>query len=156
MENRISISIPPAELQQVRDAFATINTIMGQYFAELSKGKAKHLARMSDGTLPFVQKATEFAESNPQFNPPFLDVVEMRKDLEAYIQLKPFFVAAEQLQDDFTNTSTLAGAEAYDQARIFYNSVKYAAKMGIAGAQALYDELRKRYESQGDRKGPEM
>tara|TARA_R110002020_G_scaffold70934_1_gene183740 strand:+ start:219 stop:695 length:477 start_codon:yes stop_codon:yes gene_type:complete len=151
MENLISIVIPEADIQKVRMDIKDIQTTMGPYFTSLTKGRAKRLTKMADATLPFVEKAAEFASTDPQFNPPFLEVDEMKKDLDAYKQLKPFMTALEQLLDEFKYTISLTGAEAYDQARIYYNSVKYAAKMGVPGAQAIYDELRKRFESQGQR-----
>ncbi|TXE10292.1 hypothetical protein [Algoriphagus aquimarinus] len=149
MENLISIVIPEADIIKVRGDIQDIQTTMDPYFTSLTKGRAKRLTKMADGTLPFVEKATEFAISNPQFNPPFLEVEEMKKDLDAYKQLKPFMVALEQLLESFKYTISLTGSEAYDQARIYYNSIKYAAKMGVPGAQAIYDELRKRFEHQG-------
>lgn len=149
IENRISIQIPPADIQKVRDAFATIQEVMGPLYAKITKAQKTHLSKMSDGSLPFVQKALEFAETTPQFNPPFMDVGELRKDLVAYEQLKPFFVSATSLTDDFKSTYMLAGAEAYQMARLYYASVQLAARMGVPGAQAIYDELKKRYEAPG-------
>lgn len=151
MENRISIVIPEEDIQKVKSSLAEIQQIMAPYFASIAKGRAKRMVQMADGTLPFVEKSAEYAVSNPQFNPPFLEVEELKKDLAAFKQLKPFLTALEQLFDEFKDTVALAGSEAYDQARIYYNSVKYAAKMGVNGSEAIYDDLSKRYQSQGQR-----
>ena len=38
---------------------------------------------MSDGAVPFVTKAVEYAEDNAAFVPAFVDVAELKKDVAA-------------------------------------------------------------------------
>lgn len=79
MENRISITIPEADLQVMRDALNTIRETMGQYFSSLTPEQRRRLAKMSDGTEPFVEKVMEYSVTDPQFNPPYMDVAELKK-----------------------------------------------------------------------------
>lgn len=55
-ENVISIEIPEAELQTVRDALATIRTTLAPYVLALTPEQRKTIPKMSDGTEPFVDK----------------------------------------------------------------------------------------------------
>lgn len=146
MENRISITIPEVDLQVMRDALNTIRETMGQYFSSLTPEQRRRLAKMSDGTEPFVEKVMEYSVTDPQFNPPYMDVAELKKDLDAYSQLKPFVTAASQLEDELSDTAMLAGSEAYAAALSYYNSVKMASKLNVNGAKAIYEDLRKRFE----------
>ena len=145
-ENRISIQIPPADLQIVRDALKLIRKTLERYLISLTPEQRKRLAKMSDGTEPFVSKVLDFSESDTEFNPPFMDVAELRKDLEVYTQLYPLYIASKQLANELSDTSMLAGSEAYVASLSYYNSVKMGAKMNVNGAKAIYDTLSKRFE----------
>jgi hypothetical protein len=50
-----------------------------------------------------------------------------------------------QLEEGINDTQMTAGSEAYQAALIFYNSAKVAATQGIAGAKAVYEQLKKRF-----------
>lgn len=149
MENRISIQIPEDVLQEIRECLTRARTLFAPYAQSLTPRDRQKLAKMSDGTEAFVMKVMEFAVTDPQFNPPYMDVAELKKDLDAYFLLKPFDTISNQLSDEFSDTVMMAGSEAYITALTYYNSVKMAARMNVPGAKAIYEELRKRFESNG-------
>lgn len=101
---------------------------------------------MADGREPFVGKALDFAENNPQYNPPYLDVPELRKDLQAYRDLTPIFFELEQVTNRVKVAYSAAGSEAYISSLTFYNTMKMAVKLGIAAAKPLYEALRVLFE----------
>lgn len=146
MENQISIVIPEEVQKEIRECLTKARTLMAPYAQSLTPHQRQAKAKMSDGTEAFVMKSLDFMSSDPQFNPPFIDVAELKKDLDAYFQLKPFDTAAKQLSDEFSDTVMMAGSEAYTTALAYYNSVKLAARMNVPGAKAIYEELRKRFE----------
>ncbi|SEG47641.1 hypothetical protein [Algoriphagus boritolerans] len=151
MENKISIVIPEEVLNEIRECLTRARTLMAPYAQSLTPKQRQKLPKMSDGTEAFVMKSLEFMGSDPQFNPPYIDVAELKKDLDAYFQLKPFDTLAKQLSDEFSDTVMLAGSEAYSVALVYYNTVKMGARMNVPGAKAIYEELRKRFESNGSR-----
>jgi hypothetical protein len=57
-----------------------------------------------------------------------------------------------QLALRISQTRIVAGAEALDCINDFYKSVKQDAEDGIAEAKPIYEELKKRYISNGNRK----
>lgn len=146
MENRISIMIPEEVLSEIRECLNRARTLIAPYAQSLTPKQRQGLAKMSDGTEAFVMKSLEFMASDPQFNPPYIDVAELRKDLDAYFQFKPLDTGAKQLADQFSDTVMMAGSEAYTTSLAYYNAVKMAARMNVPGAKAIYDELRKRFE----------
>jgi hypothetical protein len=144
-ENVISIVIPPADLQTVKDAFTTIQTTLAPYVLALTPEQRKTIPKMSDGTEPFVSKVMDYAVSDPKFAPPFMDVPEMKKDFDVVMGLMPSLRVAQQLENQLNDTVMMAGSEAYIMALSYYNSVKMATKMNITGAKAIYEDLSKRF-----------
>lgn len=147
--NAISIEIPEADIQTVKDALATIQSTLAPFLIALTPEQRKTIPKMSDGTVPFVTKVMDYATSDPQFAPPYMDVPEMKKDFDATTQLMPLLRTVEQVESNLNDTTMLAGSEAYIAALSYYNSVKMAAKMNIPGAKTIYDDLKVRFEGQG-------
>ncbi|RIW12413.1 hypothetical protein D0X99_19285 [Algoriphagus lacus] len=146
MSNLISIEIPEPVLQSVRAHIAAINAELNPYLPNISPDMLDGLPKMSDGREPFVTKALEFAETNPQFNPPFMDVPELKKDVVAYRALTPVFYELEQVTNRVKVAYSAAGSEAYTVSLTFYNTIKQAVKVGIAAAKPLYEALRPLFE----------
>ena len=146
MSNLISIEIPEPVLQSVRAHIAAINSELNPYLPDISQDMLDGLPKMSDGREPFVGKALDFSGTNTQFNPPFMDLPELRKDLQAYRDLTPIFYELEQITNRVKVAYTAAGSEAFTVALTFYNTVKQAAKIGIAAAKPLFDALRPLFE----------
>lgn len=144
-ENVISIEIPEADLQAVKDALSTIQTTLAPYLLALTPDQRKTIPKMSDGTEPFVGKVMDYATGDAQFAPPYMDVPEMKKDFEATSQLLPLLRMVEQIESNLNDTVMMAGSEAYIAALSYYNSVKMAAKMNVPGAKPIFDDLKKRF-----------
>jgi hypothetical protein len=143
-DNLVSIEMKQEDLQAILDAIAVIKTRLPNLVA-LTPGERKELAKMGDKTIAFVEKSLEYAESNAQIVPPYVNVPELRKDIKASEQLNQVARALVQLSDSLNDTALLAGSEAYKAALAFYNSVKAAAKMDIPGTKPIYDDLSKRF-----------
>ncbi|MEP4669133.1 MAG: hypothetical protein ABJZ91_09945, partial [Cyclobacteriaceae bacterium] len=122
-ENVISIEIPPADVQAVKDALATIQTTLAPYVLALTPEQRKTIPKMSDGTEPFVSKVMDYASSDPQFAPPYMDVPEMKKDFDAVTALMPLLRTVDQLKSNLNDTTMMAGSEAFVSALSYYNSV---------------------------------
>lgn len=146
MSNLISVEIPESVLASVRAHIVAINTELNPYLPDIAPSMLEGLAKMSDGREPFVGKALEFAENNAQFAPPFMDVPELKKDLQAYRDFTPIFFELEQITNRVKVAYTAAGSEAFTVSLTFYNTLKQAAKIGIAAAKPLYEALRPLFE----------
>lgn len=151
-ENSISIEIPEAEQQIVSDALSTVISTLSPYLVALTPDQRRTIPKMGDGTEPFVSKVMDYAQSDPDFVPPYVDVAEMNKDFTAVNQLVRLQRLVDQLQSNLNDSIMLAGSEAYISALSYYNSVKMAARMNVPGAKAIYEDLKKRFESQGPRR----
>ncbi|WP_051316158.1 hypothetical protein [Algoriphagus vanfongensis] len=152
MSNLISVQIPEPVKQSVRAHLEAINNELNPYLPDISPELLDGMPRMADGREPFTGKALDFAESNPQLNPPYLDVAELRVDLQAYRDLTPIYYELEQITNRVKVAYTAAGSEAYGASLTFYNTVKQAVKVGLASAKPIYDALRILFENNGRKK----
>jgi hypothetical protein len=59
--------------------------------------------------VSFVDKTIQYANSNPEFIPPFIDSAELKKDYEAFTVLNGFFRPLTQIVKNLDDTATLCG-----------------------------------------------
>lgn len=144
-ENLVSIAISESDKQVIEDAIQIVKDKLRPVLVALGPADRRALPKMSDRSVPFVQKALEYATSNPQFAPAFIDIPEMEKDVQAVSDLTHFFRSIAELHEHLDDTIMLAGSEAYVAALALYNSVKVAAKLNQQGAEPIYNDLKQRF-----------
>ena len=111
MDNKINFSIPK---EVVADVTTKLNDVIAQlkpYLIALTPEERQELAKMSDGTVPFVQKCLDYCVSNPEFSPKFINFNDLRDDMKVYEQLIPVYRLVQQLENKLNDTATQAGAE---------------------------------------------
>ena len=145
-KNIVSIQLTESEIQSVKEAIATLKTTLSPHLIALSPTERQRIPKMGDGTLPFVEKVMEYAKEDDKFLPPFVPIDELEKDWAAVKKLLPVLRDLQQMQSNLDDTVMMAGSEAYVGALSYYNSVKYAAKVNIADAKVIFDDLQRRFE----------
>ena len=144
-ENRVSITLNDEIIQRLRDAVKVLNDNLQPFLVKINAQERRELAKMGDKTVSFVTKSAEYAEMNPLLVPSFVDVAEMRKDVNAIGVLRPIASELEKLTDQLSDTMMLAGSEAYASALAFYGSAKNAAKLNQPNAEVIANELKVRF-----------
>lgn len=150
-ENLVSIVIPQPELQAVLNHLQQVSTILKPYLIALTQEERQTIPKMKDKTISFVEKALDYAVSNPEFTPPYMNVPELQIDLNAVKDLTAIMQQIQPLASNINDTEMLSGSEAYVAALTYYNSVKHAAKINVPSAKPIYDDLKKRFEGQGQK-----
>jgi hypothetical protein len=145
-ENVVSIQIPPQDLATVLAKLQEVSAILKPYLVALTPEDRQSLPKMSDKTQSFVEKALDYAKSNPEFAPAYMNVAELNIDMLAVYDLTSILQLLQPLCDNVNDTEMLSGSEAYVAALTYYNSVKQASKMNIPSANAIYEDLSKRFE----------
>jgi hypothetical protein len=145
-ENVVSIQIPDKELKEIQAEVKALKGRLEKYLISLKPEERKTLAKMSDKTVPFVEKVTEYVISHPEFVPPFLQTEELMIDVKAYGDLILVYREVEQLCIHLDDTVMMSGSEAYMAALAYYHSVKQAAKMNVPNAKSIYEDLKQRFE----------
>ena len=145
-ENLISTTIPAETLAAINTNLAEINTALANTLLfNLTADERKSMRVMGDKSIAFVQKALEYADNNPALMPPYLDLIEAKKDLTLSHDLYGILQQLNTLQRAVEDTMMVAGSEAYDAALIFYNSVKGASRVNVPGSEAVYNDLQQRF-----------
>lgn len=144
-QNNISIEFTEVELQALREAMATMRSILDPHLKALTPQNRIKLPKMNDGTSPFVEKAINYAKTDGKFLPPYVEMTELEKDWVAYKNLLPLYQDLKQLESNLNDTLMLTGSEAYVGALGYYNSVKYGARLNVADAKVIYEDLRRRF-----------
>jgi len=146
MENVVNFNIPDEVITDVTEGLAIIVGKLQPYLIALTPEQRHDIPKMSDGTIPYVEKTLAYAQSSPQFVPSYMDVEALFMDMKAHGQLTPILRTVKQLHDGLDDTTMEAGAESYVNSLNYYNSVKQAAKNNVPGAKAIYEDLRQRFE----------
>lgn len=146
MDNKVNFTIPEEVINQVTEKLNEITALLHPYLIALSPEERRTIPKMSDKTLPFVEKTLEYSQTAPQFAPPFMDREALAADMKITQQLTPLLRTAIALNDGLDDTVMEAGGESFVNALSYYNSVKQAAKLNVPGAKSIFEDLRKRFE----------
>ncbi len=144
--NRLSLTITEAQKQAVADASTDLANATKGFNVIIDKEEVKSLPKVADGRIPFVQKCADYSVSNPEHLPATADVAEFQKDLATFLAMREMVRPVRQTLENLENTMAVSGSEAYQSARDYYKMVQLNAKLGVPGAQAIYDDLRQLFD----------
>ena len=147
INNKISLDITSAQKTAVNDATTTLANAVKPFEIQVDKEEVKSLAKLGDGRIPFVDKVSQYAVTDPQFLPPFADVPEFNMDFKTFKDVTEMVRPLQQIIDNLLNAKMVSGSEAYQFALFYYKNVQHNAKMGVPGAQTIYDDLRPLFEA---------
>ncbi|MCP5105792.1 MAG: hypothetical protein GY950_20560, partial [bacterium] len=86
--------------------------------------------------LPFVEEILKCAKEYPQFGMIFFNLDRLEKNFTLYGQTNDLAKDLGPVLEKFKDTSIKAGADAFKDARAFYQAVVAAAKANKPGADA--------------------
>lgn len=144
-KNIVSVQIPAEKLAEIQKHVTDLQGLLGEYLIALTAEQRRDLPKMSDKTLPFVEKSLEYVKMNPELAPSYLKKEDFEVDFKAVMNLKTVLNPLSQLCRNVEDTMMLSGSEAYQSALTYYNSVKQAAKMNVPNAKNISDDLGKRF-----------
>lgn len=144
-KNVVSVQIPKDKLTEIQNHVNQLQTLLAEYVVALTPDQRRVLPKMSDKTMPFVDKALEYGKANSEFVPTYMNLQDFEIDVQAVSDLKSVFNPLSQLCRNVEDTVILSGSEAYQAALTYYNNVKQAAKMNVPNAKNISDDLGKRF-----------
>ena len=147
----ISAELPNEDREYILTRLNEI-TVRLPFLVNLTIDERRGLSKMGDKSVAFVMKAMDYAASNPEFVPPYLNVPELTKDANLANQLLTINNAIQVLAEKIDDTLMAVGSEAFSASRTFYNSVKNATKESVPGADAIASDLGERFTGQGRKK----
>lgn len=149
MTNRISFKLAAAEKAKLLAEATVLGKDIRPRLVTLSQDDRQKLPKLTEQTLPFVAKVIDYLEPHPEFAPPYLDVNELKVDVEAFQTLLAVRKLLSEFLSRIDDTMTLSGSEAYTAALAYYDAVKRGARLDVPGAQNIYDDLAVRFEGNG-------
>ncbi len=144
MENKISLDIASDTLQSVKASIASIKQNL-PFLLSLTPDDRQSMPKMGDKTFAFVKKSYEYATQNPELVPSYVDIEEMRKDVETVEKLQSVYMLLNELHSKLDDTMMIAGSEAYVASLSFYGAVKEAAKKNVGAAKPIVEDLSARF-----------
>lgn len=111
----------------------------------LPESERKGGFKLGDKTSEFLEKGKFYMEQNPQFTPGFVDKTEAFMDANYAMKMMAISRKMNTILTEVDDMATIAGSEALTAVLSYYHSVKDAARKGVPGAKAIYDDLAKRF-----------
>jgi hypothetical protein len=143
--NRADIVIPQTVIDEVANYLNEIKTLLAPYVVSLTDQERRDILKMSDKSQAFVNKVVDYANTNPEFIPPYMSKANLDIDFDNVMKLDPVMQIAMQVCDQISDTKMVSGNEAFIEALTYYNMVKQADKNGVANARSIYEDLQKRF-----------
>lgn len=115
------------------------------FLVSLSAKERQRLVKLSRKRVDFVDRGLVHARSNTQYVPPYVNLEGFAKAMELSDCMHRMYVEVRSLHESFRDTVMLLASEIYAAARIFYNTVKTAAKEGGPDAEIIARDLAYHY-----------
>ena len=117
-------------LQLDDDIRKVFNDVMGDW-QEQSLSHRQRLQMLGSGVrrYGFNDKVSDFAESNPEFVPPYLSVPKFKTNLRETELLRDISAMLSQMQRIIDDLLLITGDEVYRQALMYYGSVRDASRL---------------------------
>jgi acetyl/propionyl-CoA carboxylase alpha subunit len=157
-ENRINITIAPADVTAIDAGFTGIGTALNSYTQALTEDEREKLFSVAEENEIFADDALEQGQLLSAQLPPMVATIvtnlatdtTLHEQLDSIedTQLKPLMMRV-------SDTKRLVAHERYVAALAIYAMIEAGAKMAMPGFQAAYDILKVRFAGQGRQPEPQ-
>lgn len=146
----INTSVPTADVQAIKDAFALI---LGKlpFLVNLTPAERQSIFKTGPDSLFFIQNALTAAQDNPTILPVSFITAEFKNDVDLFAVLTELTTLASSLASQLDDTRLAVGGEAMQQASQVYSYVKTASKM-TPGLKPVAEQLGERFRRTGKQK----
>jgi hypothetical protein len=139
--NKISEEITSEVEAQIIQSLREMYDQHMPFLKVLDGDERRRLSKYSRKYAEFVDRSLEHAMSNPEFLPSFLPLEEFKKDIDLKNGLRRIRAELNLLDEKIKDTIILVSSEAYQNARLFYNTVKAAARAKEGDAVTIAKDL---------------
>ena len=140
----IDASISAADVQAIKDAFATIKQKL-PFLVNLTVDERKAIFKTGPSSLSFVQNALSAAQNFPEILPPSFDKGAFQRDVDLFAAMTELNTASESLNSQIDDTRLAVGGEAMKAASQVYKFAQNAADT-TAGLKPVVDQLAERFQ----------
>lgn len=138
MQNLISMTLSPSELQEVDAALETLRRVFAPMIS-LEAQQRRELTKMGGKSEAFCRQTLTVLAANPQIVPPNLGLAEAQADLAALDALRPRLLLLQQLTERAEDSVLALGSDLMQVALEGYSLLKVSGRSeSLKGArQAL-------------------
>ncbi|NCD35479.1 MAG: hypothetical protein EOL87_19010 [Spartobacteria bacterium] len=140
-----SIGIPAEVLTSANDLAATLDTTLTPHLSSLKSLNRRRLPKMGDNSLAFVEKASEYATTNPQLVPAYLGETPLSEKMQTIASMNAIHKQLAPMLGMLKDTITLYKSEAYKDALAFYKATQIAADRQAPKAELIRNDLAARF-----------
>jgi len=149
----IDASISTADLQAIRDAFATIKQKL-PFLVSLTVDERKATFKAGPNSLSFVQNALSAAQNYKDILPPSFDLAEFQRDVDLFAAMTELNTDSESLNSQIDDTRLAVGGEAMKEATQVYKFAQASAET-TPGLKPIVEQLGERFQRAGKPKPPD-
>ena len=153
--NQISAVVPHEKeqqvLQHIKDARANLD-----FLVNLNSDQRVRMAKLSRRRVDFVDSSLVHMKANPEYLPAYIDIEEFVKDVELKDCLHRILAELNAFAERMSDTVMQVESEAYRAARLYYKSVKAAAREGTEDAERIARALAYHHKGQGPPKNGDV
>jgi hypothetical protein len=146
--NRLNTTMADGDMTAVKKSFNSIYAQM-PFLIGLTTDERVTLPKINEGNKVFVGDSINALVNNAPMLPAYLNVNDIKSDLNLYEQLDELEGIALQLVEKIQDTRMLCGSEAYASSLTAYRLFEAAASAGLPGADSVYNALKQRFAGQG-------
>ena len=155
MKNEHSVAIPANVLAEAQEKVNEVAELLKPYLFNLTPTQRMERLKLGDKSLAFASKSYDYASSNAEFVPSYLDMEMFDIDMKDTTGLRVLQITLNQIAAGVDDTVMISGGESYNAALVFYNAIKQAAKQNVPSAKTIYEELKKRFPGRPAKKAQE-
>jgi hypothetical protein len=145
MSNYITATLTKQQQDEILALLYQVDAKLS-FNVNLTKEQLDAIPKLSDGRLPFTQKALSYGKQDTSLVPPYNDLVEYDNDLNFFTGIEPIESFILRLAEKVTTARAASGSDAYTTALSIYDSAQRASKQGHPGAKAIVDDLKSLFE----------
>lgn len=149
MENYKYLNIPEEDLKEIEKALDTLDKKLMPHLTFLTNEQRRFMPKVGINNEGFVRNAMEYAESNPELIPSFMELKDMKREHEKFKLFRSFLFTIETVRNGLKDSIMDAGNKLIKDSYFIYDNVKIAAKAKINGAMSAYKELKDSYPGRG-------
>ncbi len=152
-DNKVSAAISAQAKADILAAFGTIKTNL-PFLINLSPEDRRNMPTI--GTARGAMSSTFQMEmaAHPDLMPSYVDMTEVAKDVALLSDLDELMACAKEVCEGIEDTRQAVGSDLYLAFLSFYNNVAQAAKRGVVGINAVYENLRRFFRRGGSTPPP--
>jgi len=143
-DNRISAVLAPADKTTILQKITDIRALL-PFLLNLTVQERKELFKLGDKGLGFDEKCKTYMANNATLVPSYVTVAEVEKDRVLRTAMLDILRELASLQEAVDDTVLTLGSEIVMADLSFYQSVRQAAKRGVAGIDVIFNDLQERF-----------